>query len=691
MKARFYKETGFNSVDIPDSLSLIKNDATQVKYKSNVSLLQVDNIYKITTKGWTLQDARSIDYVIIEDNNGESAGYFLHDRGYEFKSPDICTFFLQLDPYATIGGLVHENEIISGSANRLTVDEEEENSKYFTAVEPYQQTVRPIIAEGILDGRIRDTQDEITLLETLVIPPKTLKDEELNDNNRNYGNVNVDAPVPAGMPQYIQERYFATIKSNPTIIQTKENIASQDRITSTNISDIQTFEYRDLIETNLIINGLYGDVRTIRTGSRWWKGDQLEGTCTVKGKTKKTTVINDLRITGSDNNITNYWSVPTPYIKTIASSTYNPMEFTNYGGIDTIESSVFHSNDNLHITTGYDMFNLKNNKAKYGQSTSIIVYSPISGERLEKDWPSIVSNSSHPYDNSYRADFSIGADIRPEGCPIFKFKYNNGTPGDLDPTTQGYQYEEMIKGGPWRQIPISGQGAANALSQIALNQSKEQLNYKTLLGIGAGLAGIGLGIATGGIGFGALGVGLLASQAATSVVNAMNPQGTDAGYQTAAGSLIRKGGYGVMGGTAGVIGSIGNYAIGSLAQAHQQDLLNKQGNSAFAAVSLSTSNFVRELGYNTFYVMYIMYGIEDMQAFDRFLTLYGYNVGNKKITSGDFDSRPGFNYIRVNDIDILSDKGVWLVERVREQLKAGVRIWHEMPNSQRIAQGNKGV
>ena len=651
MKATFYNNTGFDSINIPDSFELVEENANEVFHKENINLIQIDNIYKISVKGIVDDIARSIDYVIIESDSGDKTGYYVDDsKGYEFIAPNICSFYLHLDPYITIGGLVNENEIISGSANRMTVNETEENSKYFALQEPFKPALQSTILEGLLDGRMMNNRNMINILETLVIPPKTLTDAETStnyDTGRSYNGVKLMSPSNP-------TRNFETATSNADVYQTEENVGGQQRVTSTTINDVQVFEYRQMKETNLTIKGFFGDDAVIKTGSRWWKADQLEGNAIIKGQTKKTSVINDLRITGSDSNINSYWSIPAPYIESNDGAVYAPQEKENYGGISNIKSSLYESGQ-APINADYTQFNLKNNKAKYGQGTSIIVYCPVNGNKLEKKWPEIIDVSEcNPSDVIYKAPFKIGADIRSEGNPIFAFKYLNGKTGDVNPQVWGYCYGELLNGGNWRQIPISGQGTGNAYNQLTLNRER-----KGTIGSAIGEGIFGVAQIVGGLIAGATGVGAAAT-----------------------GGLVTSG-------LRTLTGAAGSYIQSSIKQKDQQEQLNEQGQSASANITYSSSNFVRELGYNSFYVMYIMYHEADMKAFDRFLTLFGYNVGNKQITSDDFDSRPGFNYIRINDIEIQSDKGVWLVERVKEQLKAGVRIWHEMPNNSRIEQGNK--
>ncbi len=651
MEAYFYSETGFNTVDIPDSLELVKEHANQVFYKNNINLIQQDNILKLKVKGMIKNIARAVDYVIISDNDEES-GYFVNDNGYEFVAPDTCTFYLILDPYATIGGLVLQNEIISGTANRMTISETEDDTEYFTLIEPFKPSLRNTILEAILDGRMRDPHEDINILETLVIPPKTMKDAETTtgyDTGRSYRGHTISMPSNA-------TRVFESASLNQNVIQDEETIAGQRMITSTTVNDVQVIEYREMVETNLTIKGLFGDNKTIKTGSRWWKQDQLEGTCLINNQTKKTTVINDLRITGSDSNINNYWAIPAPYISSSSGSQYQPQEKNGYGGLDSISSSLHESSPSEIINADYTSFNLKNNKAKYGQGTKVIVFNPVNGNKLEKFWYEIIDKNIRPYQSIYQASFKIAADIRPEGFPIFAFKYINGKEGNVNPSLWGYCYSEILTGGNWRQIPISGQGTNSATSQLALNQQKDNTVFEA---VGGALLSI-TQVISGGV--------MVATGVGSTVGAGLISSGVNSGIST-----------------------LTNYVSNSNKQKDQQELLNAQGQVAGSSIKFSSSSFVRELGYNTFYVMYIMYSEEDLKAFDKFLTLYGYNVGNKKITTSDFNSRPGFNYIRINDIDIRSEKGLWLIERVKEQLKAGVRIWHEMPNTARISQGNKGA
>ena len=88
---------------------------------------------------------------------------------------------------------------------------------------------------------------------------------------------------------------------------------------------------------------------------------------------------------------------------------------------------------------------------------------------------------------------------------------------------------------------------------------------------------------------------------------------------------------------------------------------------------------------NKFFVVRYRLSDADTIRYDKYLTAYGYNT-SEPLTAECFTCRKYFNYVRATDvnIDIMPDNpnfGLRTRQQIANQLNAGVRIWHVLPNS----------
>lgn len=123
----------------------------------------------------------------------------------------------------------------------------------------------------------------------------------------------------------------------------------------------------------------------------------------------------------------------------------------------------------------------------------------------------------------------------------------------------------------------------------------------------------------------------------------------------------------------------------------QMEILGTRSRLATSNVSSGNSDTLRELTGNEFIMVVAQYSPEDLTNFDTFLTRFGYNVGNRRITNADFYSRPAYNFVQINDMTIQSVTGnEALIDLAKSQLKIGLRIWHKAPNAADMeASGNR--
>ena len=635
---KIYSNTGFSTVDIPENLTLVKTECDLFDEFDDGNIIQAQGLNNVIVRGITSQDAATIDFVIVRDNDGLEVGYNVLDN-YQMVSPNTCKFGIV---EAALSTIFDDIVILSANANRMCVDDDD--TTYYTNLEPFQPAEAPIILHNTMDTRFPTTANT-DILETITIPPKfqkiTSADKKVQsvpsgmsgDVNSNEYKIGITYPIYGSEDPGLMARQYMTSHQKITTV-------GKDTVEQIQIQSIDDPVFRKLIPTQYTITPLITDTPvTISLGSKWWLKEDIEAT-DITGYADyvgRVSVINDLRSLGADNNITNYWSVPTVYTSAIVHSAYQATQDDAYGGVTSIGNSKVKAPYQFATTAS----GVKNNKARYAQCQTITVYSPVSGQSITKQPYEVANPSNTPASDHTVADYEISADIRPDGCPIFAWKYTNGSP-------QANGVAESIQGGNWRKIPVAADVASGAYFQARENRlSREQTGIQTGVGVVGGVVSTAVGIATG------------------------NP-------------------IAAIGGGLALLNTAGSFIAQSRAQQEQQSLLNAQGTIATAELKISTSNFLRDSGNNTFYCYFTYWKEEDIHNFDTFLTMYGYNVGNKSITKADFTSRPHFNYVRLNSISMkTSEYSMYLRNIATEELKLGVRIWHEVPNRGAITSGNK--
>ena len=69
----------------------------------------------------------------------------------------------------------------------------------------------------------------------------------------------------------------------------------------------------------------------------------------------------------------------------------------------------------------------------------------------------------------------------------------------------------------------------------------------------------------------------------------------------------------------------------------------------------------------------------DAQRIDKLLTMYGYKV-IKSLEATDFTNRAKFNYVKAHNVSV-ADLPMWFANGIAEQLSAGIRFWHVLPDT----------
>lgn len=420
--------------------------------------------------------------------------------------------------------------------------------------------------------------------------------------------------------------------------------------------------------TKLKVDDLTGIGRMLSSGLLYmFQDDKKDTSYSFRDETSDNFVdkdiVSDLTELGMAQNIVAFYEIPEMFIEAIDNSgRYNPASEDVRGVIEIITCKRY--TGNFSYTPPIPVYN---NKARYGQSGSITVYSPASGSKIIKKVYDVLPEGADPSQASYSLPYTIGADPRPNGSPIFSWNYNDGG------TDQRDKMNEYIKGGNWKNLDLIKVGVDGGyFEKLNLRMQKEMLGIETAVGIGAGIVGV------------ASGYGLISEGLALQDEVATYRAGREQQFKGE--SMMKLGG-------AGIGASLGRYVMGSIKQQQQQELLNAKSVTAVAPVQIGNSDYARDIGRNWFYSCKTSYSAEDMFNFDKFLTMYGYNVGNMHIGTQHFWCRSDFVFIQINDITIVSKTaGKEMLDKVTDQLKAGVRIWRTKVNiASTNPSGNRGA
>lgn len=142
-EAKLYYHTGFNAVNIPDSLSTLEAAADSIRTFPTLDLLQPTNLSVVRVK-ILYQDALGADYVCIKNNSNSHDFCFYSIEGDPvMTSADIAEFLVVEDPILTAGGV--ENLNVTGMVSRHHVDHTNERFGEYDEDDPYLVPSQPVL------------------------------------------------------------------------------------------------------------------------------------------------------------------------------------------------------------------------------------------------------------------------------------------------------------------------------------------------------------------------------------------------------------------------------------------------------------------------------------------------------------------------------------------------------------------
>lgn len=346
-----------------------------------------------------------------------------------------------------------------------------------------------------------------------------------------------------------------------------------------------------------------------------------------------------------------------------------------YGHISHIIGAQKFENTELN----FEYAEVNNKRVLYGDLNTYVIVSTANGNMVSYKPEDI-------YDDGNEAPVvTMVVDPRPEGKPFFRFSTFKGDDKNF--------FLNPVEGMEWSNMPIAYyEASGNWLSKLKYQAGNAMLtdNYNTSKGRNAAAIVQNM--------FSAISGG--AAQASDEYLrqNMAIPGNDDhvamalynQQFQTQAGLVQYGVNFAGSMATAGMSASSNKIATErSYQHAAYNEMLSYIGSTVISApdINFPRSNSMRDYRGNGVYVYRYRYQADDVAKLDKVLTMYGYQE-TKVLENSDFTGRAKFNYVSAFGVSIGGDLPKWLREAAAGQLKAGVRVWHQLPDLEAYTDGS---
>lgn len=257
-------------------------------------------------------------------------------------------------------------------------------------------------------------------------------------------------------------------------------------------------------------------------------------------------------------------------------------------------------------------------------------------------------------ENTPTVDFK--ADPRPNGKPYYRFhSINNNT--DF--------WRNCLAGSEWENVPLVYQGAAgSALNRLnfdndrkikSLDKSQYEENY--------------------------------AYKQIDTALNGLQNMTSAASSGMLTGGVVG----GILGATASAFNTSWQMVENDVARNQYEQSYRAQKANELSGLYQSTdvyapsvnfpynADILRDVKNNGVLIYKYELNPADISRIDTLLTMYGYQTA-ERLTPSNFGRRKHFDYVSCSTVSI-TGLPKWWCEEIATQLKVGVRVWHELPNT----------
>lgn len=645
---RLWSSTGFDAINIPDGVATF-NALPYTDFPA-LDILQSRGLSSVTIRA-TDADVRNADYMCLfsQATGDDTRATYYSITGYVMEAKDSARLFVIEDYITSLGG-VSQLALVGGIVKRFTVPYGESFGEY-TESDPLLSCAEPLklFSEWMYTSGQGGAKTDLTFLESSVNvmamsadppPSKTFEDAQTG--------ASVVVPIAEALPSIAKTDYKIIISAEQPDPQTIIEVAEEVKNPSGCV--IYLMNSSDATITQALKKGL-----------------------------------ENLRSISADTAIISQYCVPSYFCAyTMAQAGSFVGELKSNG--DTALPKTPQSADFNFIFSGnYSPVNMR---LRYGSNCrfGIITCAGVRGEFLPEDI--YKSGEAKPR-------IQCIADPRPGGAPYFRFKDYLGNSTEF--------WRDALRGATWCDVPLryTGQRGSSDV-QIAYDLSVMGQNTAYIQADGlwgqdfnylynpengyfgmdrAGLIGLG----------GAIGL-------SGNPIQQIGAYGANGAVSN--GEMIGAGiGIGLTSAARGTLGAIGAgeavaYQQYHVQQEHALDLSRRlalRRNELYAMgvqtvtrapqiAFMASADAIRDIHSNGILVYRYKPSDNDLERLDRILTLYGYKVN---IPVGDtklgnlFYNRPVFDYVEIAGASVTSQIGSKAErEGARDQLSAGVRVWH---------------
>ena len=615
-KVILFKNTGLNGVNTVDNVSVL-NQAPHFTVP-DVELMQDRNLRYINVEA-TFSQCEDCDYCIVG-----SECYSIPDGGINAKTEAVTEITLLSDPFLSAGGITVNSsgdvtarfDILDGVTQRCTVKDDSWGA--YTADDPLTAPQEPL----------------------------QLQTEWLNDST-GESHVFIESTVELcsqGTPNFRDGITYTDEETGETCTIPQTASLPMDSVTKVTQ------------HTDFTIEG----VKDTRGTQIYWKDDpKTDSDTTISASATIQRGLDTIRSLGQEQgSIIGQYKVPDKFLGDItvtysgitgeATSTTVPIIGTRQD-ISNIKGAS--GKINSHISPDYA--HVKNKRVLYGDYNKYGMVT-CAGDSAEFN-PEDLGGETAP-------EITYKSDPKPDGCPYYRFTTINGN-------TEFWR--NCIKGCTWENVPLIYQGASgSALTRLNFDNersikslAKQQYDESYGLRQAQNIAGIADG--------------------AISAISGGNALG--------AASSDRKEAMGLMNsGVSGMFSSAVNMEATRVASHQYNQMYAAQKANELSGLYQATDVYAPTVNFpynakllqvikgNGVLVYKYHMSPNDTKRVDKLLTMYGY-MSAEPLTLANFGRRKHFDYVACSTISI-TGLPKWRCDAIAQQLKAGIRIWHELPN-----------
>jgi len=660
---KLYKNTGFNTLNIPGTKAVLEMADPNPIVTEALEIVQNRVMGSVRVAVSSFNQVRDVDYIEVGDF------FYYAPGGPVMTSDDVATFALVPNFFLSVGGtdaLARQDATLSiadGITSRVHVPKSTDTFGAYTEDDPLMTPAKPLeLTTYWHNCELSSEPKSKTFIETTVELPSTaasISGSSYVDSNNGYS-----VTIPE----------MKAIDENSTICKYKITEPLTHTVISENSSP-KTILY-DLDDAS--VGPPIGGVTPLDAASANQKG------------------IARVRELGVESCIINQVQMPLFFVQ-VDSRTVRSVPRGQSGYCYTesqidylsgLTGELFASMNGLDYIPKYSGYTIKNNRVTYGSMTKYGLMT-ASGATAE-------FNAEDIYEAGETAPHILYcADPRPTGSPYFRFKSVNRDDVHSDTFSPSF-FRNCVQGLPWKQVPLIWTQASG--SQINTMKFDNETKVAT-----AQYAGTKPGMFEG-----------ITRQSYSyphteDLDRITSERAHDANkYFTGLedfvnnSSLYQKmdlltGGYPFKFGSRAIAGAVDGLRSVYLspfdsilgAPKHQ---MTAEREAALASLGVQnmivapTVNFpynaelIRDFFGNGVLEYRYNYNVADLMRVDKILTMYGYKH-TKALEPSDFVNRRYFNYIECNNVSLTGDYPKWFLDGIADELKAGIRIWHEPINT----------